>query len=800
MNDEQLDHLLGAVRNDQPSQEQAAAARDAVWQKLADSSICSDFRLDFASYTSGELPEARRLLVDDHLSRCPHCRRVLLDRSKPAVIEIKAIKKRASGKYLGPWARWAAAATFAAVSLYAGRDKIDRAMAPSGPRARLEAGSGGVFLLAKGALHVGDSLFDGDFIRTGARAHAVLRLVDGSRIELNERTELHLETAWSGETIQLDRGDLLVEAAKQRRGRLRVVTRDSMASVKGTVFAVSADAAGSLVSVVEGSVAVAQPGIERVLAAGENSATNGALARINVHQAVAWSDQAEKYFSMLAALTSLEKDIAQLPAQALRTDPKLLRYLPAGARIYVAFPNLNGTIVQALNLFEQRAQENATLSEWWGSAPGQEIKQAIERIQTVTQFLGDEIAVVNVTQATENFPLLLAQVQPGQQQALQTAMLQLAQGHPVLPYRITPDLLMIADSTTRLDVVALLLGTGATSPFATQIRARYLNGVGWLSAVDVSAYGMQRRNSATRILGSENIRTAFFEQRSAGGADDLDATVTFNGARTGIASWLAAPGSEGSMEYVSAETQIAFSASTRDPRQAFEEILQLAGQDDLLHLQKFETETGISVRSDIAGALGTDFTVSLERVTLPMPGWVAAVEVLQQDALDSAVQRLVDAANRSLPAGTSPLVLRQETANGRVWRSLQTPLAGATVHWTYDRGYMIASADRALALRAIAVRDSGLSLPRSTTFRQAVPQGNLHHSAYLWVNVNAALADAATLIDSPALKSLVGARTPVLITLDGEMEQIRASSRTRLTSLVLDLMLTSGAAGARGAP
>ena len=88
----------------------------------------------------------------------------------------------------------------------------------------------------------------------------MLRLADGSRVDVNERTELYVTAAWSGQTIQLQRGDIIVKAAKQRRGRLRVLTRDSIASVKGTVFAVSAGMGGSVVSVVEGSVEVNQPG------------------------------------------------------------------------------------------------------------------------------------------------------------------------------------------------------------------------------------------------------------------------------------------------------------------------------------------------------------------------------------------------------------------------------------------------------------------------------------------------------------------------------------------------------------
>ena len=115
-------------------------------------------------------------------------------------------------------------------------------------------------------------------IRTGPAAHAVLRLADGSTVDVNERTEMFVTAAWSGDAIHLQRGDVIVQAAKQRRGHLRVLTRDSIASVKGTVFAVSAGMRGSVVSVVEGSVEVNQPGRDVMLRPGQQAASNPALA------------------------------------------------------------------------------------------------------------------------------------------------------------------------------------------------------------------------------------------------------------------------------------------------------------------------------------------------------------------------------------------------------------------------------------------------------------------------------------------------------------------------------------------
>jgi hypothetical protein len=810
-----LDGLLAEMSAECLGPKEAAASRDTVWSRitsdpawaqLEEASLCTAFRADFDACASGRLTEARRLLIDDHLTRCAACRRIREEQAvaRTRLVEVPPIRPSARKPRLqsgAVWFRWAAAAAVAVVSLYASRDQIDRALAPSGPRATLEASSGGVFRLPQGAWKHGDALSAGDVIRTGAGAHAILRLTDGSRVELNERTELLIETAWSGETIHLERGDLLVEAAPQGYRRLRVVTQDSEATVKGTVFAVSADAGGSLVSVVEGSVGVVQPGLEQVLTPGQQAASNAAFKETSVRDAIAWSSDSEKYFSVLATVAQVEKDIAALPSAALRTEAQLVRYMPAGTRIYFAFPNLDGAIGQAVRLFEQRARDNATLSEWWNSNQGQEARQSMERLQTVTSYLGNEIAVFGVWQGTESFPVVIAQVKPGQDQALRQAMQSLIPGQADLPFRVTPEWLIVSESTARIDRIVPQLGTGAASPFAQEITARYRNGAGWLTALDITSFDLKTENSSiTKVLGIANTRTAFFEQRSVAGTDDLAAAVTFNGSRTGMASWLARPGSAGSMEYVSSEAQAVFSASTRDPRQAFEELLRLSGPELLGHLSEFEKQTGVSITSDLAGSLGSDFTLSLERVSLPVPGIVAVAEVLHPTAFDAAIGRMVEAANRLHSTGDAQLItLTLETVNGRTWHVLHTPASMITLEWTYDRGYLLASSDRALVLRAIQTRDSGLSLPRSSTFRQAVPNGSLHHSGYFWVNANGTLADAASLIQSPAIQSLIGTRTPVLVVFDGETEQIAAASRTRLTSLVLDLMLTSGVARANGA-
>jgi hypothetical protein len=192
--------------------------------------------------------------------------------------------------------------------------------------------------------------------------------------------------------------------------------------------------------------------------------------------------------------------------------------------------------------------------------------------------------------------------------------------------------------------------------------------------------------------------------------------------------------------------------------------------------------TGIWVDEDIASSLGTDFTLAIERVSIPIPEWVMVFEVLSPDTLDETVHRLVDAYNQWLPPekAESTLVFTQEIIDGRSWNSLSAEIAPVTLYWTYDSGYLVSAMDRALAERAIAVRDSGLQLIHSTEFQQRLPiSAGLHNSGFLWFDNNEMLAEMASMVQSPVLSELIDSQEPTLVMVNAEMEKIRVASRTR---------------------
>ena len=388
MSEDRLERALQEMKEEDVDAGTLEAARARVWEKVtnAGSATCAEFRQDFRAYLGNELGGSRRILVEDHLSRCPGCRARIAEMKgeRPIV----AMPLRSSSRWV-QWGALAAAAALLFAVLYLGRDAIDGMMAPGGPRATVVSADGGLYRLPVGSLEAGAAIGEHESVRTGPGAHAVLRLADGSMVDVNERTELFVTAAWSGQAIHLQRGDIIVKAAKQRRGHLRVLTRDSIASVKGTVFAVSAGMGGSVVSVVEGSVAVNQPGREVLLSPGQQAASIPALAS-SVAEAVSWSPDAESYLELLGSFVKIERELANFPAE-LRTNSALLSYLPAGAVVYGAVPNPGVTIGRALSLAEEQSAQNATFGAWWNSETGRLLRQMTDRVQSVNPLLGDEI-------------------------------------------------------------------------------------------------------------------------------------------------------------------------------------------------------------------------------------------------------------------------------------------------------------------------------------------------------------------------------------------------------------------------
>ena len=618
-------------------------------------------------------------------------------------------------------------------------------------------------------------------------------------MDVNQRTELFVTAAWSGQAIHLLRGDVIVQAAKQRRGHLRVLTRDSIASVKGTVFAVSSGMGGSVVSVVEGSVAVNQPGRDVLLRPGQQAASNPALAT-SVAQAVSWSPDANEYLQLLASFAQIERQVAEAPSP-LRTNSALISYLPAEAFLYGAVPNPGGKIGQGLAAAEQQAFENAAFRTWWTSEAGLELRRIIDRVQSVSAMLGDEIVfTVAAAGPGDEVPLVMARVQANERAALETALdgLFADAGESARPYSLSDQLVVVSDSASHLAWGVGHLGQGATSPFAAAISDRYSRGAGWLIGVDAApVIEMAAGDDAPpiKLAGMAGVKYLFLEQRSSGGAEENEVTVTFQDARTGMASWLADSGSGGAAEYVGADALVAGYVSMRQPGQLFQEFTALmtkqrpSFESDLTEL---EQKLGSGFVANLTAAIGTEAAFAVQGFSTNGPTWMIAGLANDSTVIDGSIGKLVDTFNAELAPDQQDnrCTVTQENAGGRVWNTLRAGSLPFGVTWTYDGGYMVAASDRATAERAIATRYGGSALVWSAAFQGQLPaSAGLHPSAFVWLNTQGALGIFSALSPNQAVSGLLAERDPVLVVFDGKPEQIHAASRTRLSGAIIDAML-----------
>src|SRR5687768_6281056 len=129
-----LERALREMKQEQVDAGTLEAARARVWQEMTSnvSATCAEFRQDFPAYLGNELGDSRRILLEDHLSRCPACRARIADMKgeRPIV----AMPQRSPSRWV-QWGGLAAAAALLLSVLYLGRDAIDGMMGPGGPRA-----------------------------------------------------------------------------------------------------------------------------------------------------------------------------------------------------------------------------------------------------------------------------------------------------------------------------------------------------------------------------------------------------------------------------------------------------------------------------------------------------------------------------------------------------------------------------------------------------------------------------------------------------------------------------------------
>src|SRR5205807_4780637 len=165
------------------------------------------------------------------------------------------------------------------------------------------------------------------------------------------------------------------------------------------------------------------------------------------------------------------------------------------------------------------------------------------------------------------------------------------------------------------------------------------------------------------------------EHREMDGKPESRADLMFSSERQGVASWLAAPASMGSLEFVSPEASMVSSAVIKNPRSIMEEIFKMIGAADAnfsQHVSEFESKTGVNVLDDLAAPLGGEVTMAFDGPMVPTPRWKLIFEVYDPATLQSTIEKLIDNVNREATDQGHPLQLTKRQVNSRTYFSISS--------------------------------------------------------------------------------------------------------------------------------
>ena len=801
-----LDKVTDGIRAEQISDDLVSQSADRVWQRLETNALrmsadrpqdagvpvdriegCADFQSLIPAYLGGELSEARSLLLVDHTHECIPCRRALKQaREKVGNIAAPAVRRakpRTAQYSLRPVVlRWGIAAALVIGLGLIALPVLQRYIPLGSFDATVQAADGPLYLVSDSQtrlLKAGERINRGDVIRTAKDGHAIVRLGDGTTIEMKDRSEFSINRTLSGTTVQLGSGSVIVEAAKQK-GNLYVATNDSLVSVTGTTFAVNAGTKGSRVSVIEGEVHLDRNGTERVLKAGEQATTNAAIDTVPVKDEVSWSRNAARYAKVLESLGALRKDLNAVQMPDARHSTRLLDVMPANTVFYAALPNLGATIAESNRIIQERIQQNPELRDWFASQRGPHGSAMNDAVTTIKEFgdqLGDEIAIsagMN-DQGQPTDPIVLAQLKnPGSFRAFVDSEVQKLARNGKTPQVqwvddprqavvstttdkqlyawINGDMLVASPKFAGLQIIANGGSSFSSNAFYSRIADVYRDGAGIVLAADLERIiehtrGLRRlavgdsHEQALNQLGVFNMKSFVLDQKDTNGKTYTRAVLSYNPSDHGVTTWLAQPAPMGSLDYISPDANLVAAFAIKNPTAVVDDLLAVIGNvcpDLNKHLDELQRDHGLNVRSDFAAPLGGEYAFAIDGPILPTPSWKLVIQVNDPVHLQQTFEQVVNEINKQAAIeGKQGLEWDKSDSGGRTFYTLRSKdFGGVEVNYVFANGYLIAGPTRALVDQALRFHDSGTTLVHSAKFTAGLPaDGNVNFSALIYHNL-----------------------------------------------------------------
>ena len=781
---------------------------------------CSEMRPLLDAYRAGTLPLTRSLLVEAHLRECTVCYRRL--HSGSGAVNWSAPRVMPARPKVRPLAvAWAMAASLAVA---AGGLFVYQAywQVPPGVRAEVQSIDGSASLITDGGdriLTPGAQLHEGDILRTGGASHAIVRLADGSTVEMNERSALGFSARGHNATLDLDRGALIVKAAHRKNGHLYVQTEDCRVAVTGTVFSVNSGIKGSRVAVLQGAVEVRHAGVRSMVNAGNMFSTTENLTPEPLSEQVSWSPNRNEYLELLAQFSMLQHKIEKIPLPQPRYGSDLLNRMPADTQLYVSVPNLGDFVTQAKTIFDDQLKQSPVLQKWWNTGKQDktaELDELVNKLHDLSQYIGDEMVIVALKQQPGPGFAIVADVQ---RQGLAELLKQefAKEGHEGVAvldenglnaaptgghggYALVREKeVVFSNSIATLKTIDAQLNAGAsgfaTGEFGQQITAAYNRGAGIILAAnlqhmleEMAGHGGQHATNFMQESGMTGVRYLIAEHRQTNNGIDNHLNLQFAGNRQRVASWLGAPAPVGSLDFVSPNAALAVAGVTKDPASIVDDLMAMMSADGRKNdeFNKAQAELGIDIRNDLAGNLGGEFAFALDGPVLPTPSWKAVIEVKDSTRFQATLEQLVQAAATHFQSRDKHgIAINKTQAGGQTYFEVHDPASGALIaEYTYASGFMIIAPTRALLMEALQTHTSGNTLAHSSSFKALLPvDQNENYSAVAYQNLGPVLTPLLSQLNggpADAIKKLAADSHPTAICAWGKDSRIEAASNSNL--------------------
>jgi type II secretory pathway pseudopilin PulG len=523
-----------------------------------------------------------------------------------------------------------------------------------------------------------------------------------------------------------------------------------------------------------------------------------------------FSRELNKYPGLLPEFAKLIEKLRNVEFPPARNQSSLLPLLPASTTYYAAFPNYGDAAHQALLIFRRELQVSPVLRDWWQqgemATSGPQFEEFVEKFYALSQYMGEEVVLSGETGTTTPSLVLVAEVRkPGLKDFLRQMLQELpgnskpavlvldpqelasAETHPMALQPVVlvrPDFVIAAASIEAVRNFNSLLERGsnqfAATPFGRRVAQSYNGGASVLVAADLHKMltqvplGTEQNAAMFDRTGFQDAKYFVWEHKNVTGHAVSQMELSFTGPRHGVAAWLAAPATLGSLDFVSPKAVVAATVVLKNLAGIFDDMREISGASNpspFAMVDQMQAAMNINFRNDVLSHLKGEITLELDDFVPPTPVWRAILRVEDADRLQQTLNKIFAALHMGPP---------QVGEDGVSYYSAVIPSGQnpTQVVYAFVDGYMILGSTRESAAEGVRLHRSGGSLAKSPRLLASLPAGHSAEASALLYEDPIAMVGLQLRQVSPSMASaLANIETkPIVVSAYGEESAIRAAS------------------------